>query len=76
MAELAAEPAALRDYMARQGPAAGLARRWVLPLAVPATFTPPAQADRAAMFDTLISLLRFYKTIYNPRNRRQSSLFS
>ena len=56
VAELAAEPAALRDYMARRGPAAGLARRWVLPLAVPATFTPPAQADRAAMFDTLISL--------------------
>ena len=56
MAELAAEPAALGDYMARRGPAAGLARRWVLPLAVPATFTPPAQADRAAVFDTLISL--------------------
>ena len=51
VAELAAEPAALGDYMARRGPAAGLARRWVLPLAVPATFTPPAQADRAAVFD-------------------------
>lgn len=39
--KLASDPDTLRDYMVTNGPAAGLPRRWVIPLTVPDTFTPP-----------------------------------
>ena len=41
--QLAGSPDTLREYMISNGPAAGLARRWVLPLKVPETFTPPGE---------------------------------
>ena len=39
--KLASDPDTLRDYMVTNGPAAGLAKRWVIPLTVPDTFTAP-----------------------------------
>ena len=41
--KLAGPPDTLREYMISNGPAAGLARRWVLPLTVPDLFTPPEE---------------------------------
>ena len=41
--KLAGPPDTLREYMISNGPAAGLARRWVLPLIVPDLFTPPEE---------------------------------
>ena len=44
--QLAGSPDSLRDYMISNGPAAGLAKRWVLPLTVPETFTPPEELKK------------------------------
>ena len=41
--KLAGDPDTLQEYMISNGPAAGLAKRWVLPLTVPDIFTPPEQ---------------------------------
>ena len=40
---LAGDPSSLQKYMMSLGPAAGLSKRWVLPLDVPDTFIPPIE---------------------------------
>ena len=40
---LASDPATYQDYMIARGPTAGLSKRWVIPLNVPESFTPPSK---------------------------------
>ena len=43
VSKLASDADTLREYMISNGPAAGLAKRWVIPLTVPDTFSPPGE---------------------------------
>jgi hypothetical protein len=38
---LASDPVTLQNYMMSMGPAAGLSKRWVIPLKIPENFNPP-----------------------------------
>jgi len=41
--KLAADPDTVQEYMIKNGPAAGPAKRWVIPLSVPENFDPPKE---------------------------------